>query len=194
MKTLILALVIALAAVAPGALSPETVVAQSVTPIVQAQESALDLDLHEIYVGAVARAIEIADAKPEEILAEKYVHWMMPIEKREMDFDCHLAPWSTDIFRTGTSRVMAWYKSTGYTMVDGIAQPRDSRIEMLITAEEIERNRHYVEGVLTHELLHYTHHYRAMNEKGWVQMWPDSHGWMAFLSYVENHDLPANKY
>ena len=93
-------------------------------------------------------------------------------------------------------RVFAWYKTdAGLRVENGVSLPVNARIEMQVTLAEILQYEHHVEGILAHEMIHYIHHMRVMNTKGWMTIWPgDGHNYMAYLKYVKGYDLPANKY
>jgi hypothetical protein len=197
MKGLILALMIALAAVSPGVMNTGHYVAQTVVAAQQSEQSKLDQQLHEMYEGAWERAARYTDLKPGEMpkFPEEKVHWLMRRELQSIDQDMQIGPWHTDIYKDGTARVLAWYKAErGVKIENGVSVPINPRIEMLVTEAEIMNNRYAVEGVLVHEMIHYIHHMRVMNLKGWETIWPgDGHNYMAFLKYVKGYDFPANR-
>lgn len=198
MKALVLALIVALAAVAPGALNTAVSVAQSTTPIVQLQESDLDRHLHEMYENAWERATIYTELQDGEMpkFPEETVHWLMKEDTWSIDQNMKIGLWHTDIYKTGTARVYAWYKAdSGVRVEEGVSLPVNGRIEMLVTIDEIYDRQHSVEGILAHEMIHYIHHMRLMNQKGWATIWPgDGHNYMAYLKFVKGYDLPANRY
>jgi len=153
--------------------------------------------LHQVYEGAWERAMEYADVQPNEMpkFPEEAVHWMMKANTVKIDHDVTGGWWITDMFSESIGRTYAWYKADfGLKVVDGISVPINARIEMLITQDEIMKNTHEVEGILAHEMIHYIHHMRIMNLKGWITMWPgDGHNYLAYLRFVKGYDVPANR-
>lgn len=154
--------------------------------------------LHRIYEQAWARATRYAEVLPNEMpkFLEEDVHWTMKVESYTIDYDMNGPIWYTDLFETGTSRVLAWYKTDPRARIEnGIALPVNARIEMQVTRKEIREHPDAIEGILVHELIHYIHHIRIMNTKGWMTMWPgDGHNYMAYLKYVKGYDVPIGKY
>ena len=178
--------------------SPGIIAQQEQQYSITLQGTALDERLHRIYEGAWARASEYTDLQPNEMpmFPEETVYWTMKPETWPIDNDIDNEYWTTDIFVTGTARVYAWYKTdSGIRIENGISLPVKARIEMQMTLPEILQHEHIVEGILAHEMIHYIHHMRIMNTKGWMTIWPgDGHNYMAYLKYVKGYDLPANKY
>lgn len=154
--------------------------------------------LHRIYEQAWQRASTYTELLPDEMpkFPEKTVHWTMKIETWEVDQDRNGPIWYTDLFVTSNSRILAWYKTdSGVKIEHGIALPVNARIEMQVTRKEIKEHTYTVENILVHEFIHYIHHMRAMNLKGWITIWPgDGHNYMNYLKYVKGHDVQVNKY
>jgi len=194
-------LVMLIALLCSGSVVPNSPVAaqeQRQQHSISLQGTALDARLHRIYEGAWLRASEYTDLQPNEMpkFPEETVFWTMKTETWPVDHDINDYYWTSDMFTTGTARVLAWYKTDrGLRIENGVSLPVNARIEMQVTLNEILTHEHAVEGILVHEMIHYIHHMRVMNTKGWMTMWPgDGHNYMAFLKYVKGYDLPANKY
>jgi hypothetical protein len=193
-------LVLLITLLASGSTLPKSTVAvdeQEQQHSITLQGTALDAKLHEVYEGAWLRASKYTSLQDNEMpkFPEETVYWTMSKETWPVDHDIDTIYWTTDMFETGITRVFAWYKTDGGLRVEhGVSLPINARIEMQVMPAEILQYEHYVEGILVHEMIHYIHHMRVMNQKGWVTIWPgDGHNYMAYLKYVKGYDLPANK-
>lgn len=192
---------IALATVAPGPIGNAQIAlpsAQQTISIDSDDSDTLNATLHDIYEGAWARATEYTELQPGEMpkFPEETVYWLMRAKTMSVDYDIQYLGWDVDLFSTGTARTYALYKAdAGLRIEHGVSLPVNARIEMLVTLPELLEHRHVVEGILAHEMIHYIHHMRLMNQKGWATIWPgDGHNYMAYLKYRKGYDLPTNRY
>jgi len=145
--------------------------------------------LRAIHSKAWDRACEYTDFKKDEMPRFPYnaVHWPLTVETTPVDQDLHSGVWNTKLFRLGTARTYAWYQTDGYRLSDKSGlMPIGAHIRMNLTLEEIMQNRKITEDILCHEMIHYIHHYRVMNRKGWSRIWPgDGHNYMHYLKYIK---------
>lgn len=148
--------------------------------------------LRGIYSEAWKKACEYTEMEKGEMPHFPYnsVHWLLTKDVSPLpDQDFSLGVWETDFFTQGHMRVFAWYKSERPHMdrKTGMMMPTSAHIEILLTQDEMLQHRDFAVGVLVHEMIHYIHHIRCMNEKGFYEIWPDGHSWMKWMKSKGMH-------